>query len=253
MPDIPHNLISGGGLVDAGCSIKFYKYGAEIEYEVETLDRGWRDKPTRLWTFDITSKCGNRVTLDTAPEEYDPSNGGVFATIKHCVNSIYECTNKEQLIKYYHASLGSHPKTTLIEAAKAGYLKGCPGMDSQAIRKCIGVEEATEMGHMKQTQQGIKSTTIKSRRVRPAKITQQSDRTNAMHDAISVPTQEPKNRKTNMVFMLVQRPEGFIASDQTRKFPRMSNRGMQYICVFYIHNPNYIKGIPIKIRKMKNF
>ena len=74
-------------------------------------------------------------------------------------------------------------------------------MDSQAIRKCIGVEEATEMGHMKQTQQGIKSTTIKSRRVRPAKITQQSDRTNAMHDAISVPTQEPKNMKKYGVYV----------------------------------------------------
>ena len=77
-------------------------------------------------------------------------------------------------------------------------------MDTQAIRKAIGVEEATKMGHMKQTQQGIKSTTIKSRHGRPAKITQQSDRTNAMHDAISVPTQEPKNKKTNMVFISIQ-------------------------------------------------
>ena len=98
-------------------------------------------------------------------------------------------------------------------------------MDAQAIIKFIGVEEATKMGQMKQTQQGIKSTTIKSRRGQPAKITQQSYRTNAMHDAISVPTQEPKKEK-NMVFMSVQQPEGFIASDQNGKFPRMSNRGM---------------------------
>ena len=52
-----------------------------------------------------------------------------------------------------------------------------------------------------------------------------------------------------MVFMLLQRPEGFIASNQTRKFSSMSNRGMQYIFVFYIHNPNNIKKIPIKSRK----
>ena len=58
-----------------------------------------------------------------------------------------------------------------------------------------------------------------------------------------------EKNKTNMVFMLVQRPEGFIASNQTGKFTRMSNRGMQYICVFYIQDPNYIKGIQIKIRK----
>ena len=161
-----------------------------------------------------------------APEEYDTSNGEVFA-IKYHLNSIYACENKEQLIKYYHASLGSHPKTTLIESAKKGYLEGCPGMDAQAIRKFIEVEESTEMGHMKQTQQGTKSTTMKSRRGRPANITQKSNRTDAMNDAISVPTQEHKKQKTYMLFMSVQRPEGFIASDQTGKVTRMSNIVMQ--------------------------
>ena len=92
-------------------------------------------------------------------------------------------------------------------------------MDAQAISKFIGVEESTDMGHMKQTKQGTKSTTIKSRRRRPANISQQAYRTDAMHDAISVPTQEPQNRKTNMVFMSVQRPEGFIASNQSGNFP----------------------------------
>ena len=67
VPDIPHNIIAGGELVDAGCSKYFYKHGAEIEYEGETLYRGWRDKPTRLWIFYITSKGGNRITPDTAP------------------------------------------------------------------------------------------------------------------------------------------------------------------------------------------
>ena len=49
--------------------------------------------------------------------------------------------------------------------------------------------------------------------------------------------------------MSVQRQEGFIANDQTGNFPRMSNRGMKYICVFYIHDLNYINGIPIKSKK----
>ena len=218
VPDITHNLIAGSELVDAGCIIHFYKHGAEIEYEGETFYRGWQDTPTKLWRFDITSKGVNRVTPNTAPEEYNSSNGGLFAKIEYRVNSIYECENKGQLIKYYHANLGSHPRTTLIGSAKAGYLKGCPGMDAQAISKFIGVEDATEMGHMKQIQQGTKSTTMKSRRGRPAKLIQQADRTEAMHDAISVPTKEPNNKKTNLVFISVYRPQGFIASDQTGKF-----------------------------------
>ena len=65
-------------------------------------------------------------------------------------------------------------------------------MDAQEISKFIGVEEATKMCHMKQTQQGTKSTTMKSRRGQPSMIKQQSDRTNATQYAISVPTQEPK-------------------------------------------------------------
>ena len=68
VPEIPHNLIAGGELVNAGCSIHFYKHGSEIEYEGETLYQGWKDKPTRLCIFDITSKGGNRFTPDTTPE-----------------------------------------------------------------------------------------------------------------------------------------------------------------------------------------
>ena len=42
--------------------------------------------------------------------------------------------------------------------------------------------------------------------------------------------------------------DGWVASDQTGAFPRVSNRGNKYICVFYIFDANFIKGIPIKSR-----
>ena len=82
-------------------------------------------------------------------EEYDPSSMMTFAAIEYHANSIYEYENKEQLIKYYHASIGSHIKTTLISAEKAGYLKGCPGLNAESISKYFYVEDATKMGHMK--------------------------------------------------------------------------------------------------------
>ena len=75
---------------------------------------------------------------------------------------------------------------------------------------------------------------------------QPSELTEAMEDATSTQTQEPNNKKTHLVFMLVQKAEGYIASDQMGMFPRTSNRGMKYICVFYIYDPNFIKGIPLK-------
>ena len=106
------------------------------------------------------------------------------------VLSVYECENKQQLIKYYHASLGSHPKRTLIEAANAGYLKGCPGLTAAEIRKYVSVEDATEMVHMKQKHQGTQSTTNRSRQGRPSQHIQQSDTAAAIADAIYLPTQE---------------------------------------------------------------
>ena len=104
---------------------------------------------------------------------------------------------------------------------------------------------------MKQKQQGTQSTTNRLRQGRSSQHTQQSDTAAAIADAISLPTQEQDNNITHLVFMSVKRVEGYVASDQTGKFPRISNKGMQYICVFYIYDPNYIKGVALKSRKKR--
>ena len=49
--------------------------------------------------------------------------------------------------------------------------------------------------------------------------------------------------------MVVEYPKGFIARNQTGKLPKTSKEGMEYIFVFYIFDPNFIKGIPLKIIK----
>ncbi len=124
-------------------------------------------------------------------------------------------------------------------------------MDATSIRKYINVEEATEMGHMKQIQQGIRSTTTKSNRGRPTK--EAAERKAATEDAISIPKQEPRNEKTHMVYMTTMKAEGLIASDQTGMFLRTSDRGNKYICIFYVYDANFIKGTPIKSRKGESY
>ena len=145
-PNIRHNLIAVCELCDAGCIVMFRKHAVEVEYNGEIILRGWRDKSTKLWrvpivpeTTEINSKYGMlrssegaavprvapgsseggspRIIPDTPYNEYDPKDGVIFHAE---VNAIYECENKEQLIKYYHASLCSHPKLSLIAAAKRG-------------------------------------------------------------------------------------------------------------------------------------
>jgi hypothetical protein len=48
--------------------------------------------------------------------------------------------------------------------------------------------------------------------------------------------------------MTVKLADNFIASKQTGAFPRVSNRGNKYICVFHEYNPNFIKDTAIKSR-----
>ena len=248
--EIPHNIMAAAELCDAGCSVHLYKHNAAIDYEGETLYRGWRDRPSRLWRFNINPDHSNRLTPLLDEDEYDPASGMVLSAVQWSINAIYECSGAEELTKYYHASLGSHPKSTLIAAAKAGYLKGFPGFTQERISKFIKIEDATEAGHLRKTPAGTRSTTTKSKRGRPstAKETHAAERQAAMTDAMTVPLQEPSNKKTNLVFMTVMLADGMIASDQTGAFPRVSNRGKRYISVFYVYDANFIKGRPIKSR-----
>ena len=246
VPNLTNNLVSVAELADAECGTYFHKHGVEIDFEGEIIGRGWRDKPSRLWRISLTSEGGERITPTTNANEYITGSDGIY-NIQ--ANAIYECKNKEQLIKYYHASLGSHPKRSLIAAAKAGYLRGCPGLNAKDIQKYIGIEYATEMGHMKQTQKGVRSTHNTSNRGRPKKTQLENERTVAAEEAMQVPTQVEHNATTNAVYMSTMDSDGFICSDQTGMFPRISTRGMKYICIFYIYDSNFIKSVALKSRK----
>ena len=133
---------------------------------------------------------------------------------------------------------------------KAGYLKGFPGFTQERISKFIKIEEATEAGHLRKTPTGTRSTTTQSKRGRPrtTKEIHTEERQAAMLDAMTVPTKEPRNKRTNLVFMTMKLADGWIASNQTGAFPRVSNRGHKCISVFYVHDTNFVKGVPVKGR-----
>ena len=245
VPNITNNLVSVAELCDAGCTVFFHMHGVDINCDGETIARGWRDKPTKLWRVSLTSEGGDRITPET---DWTTESDGIYQVQ---VNSIYECENKEQLVKYYHASLCSHPKTSLIAAADVGFLRGCPGFDATAIRKHIGVEYATEMGHMKQIQSGVRSTRFKSKRGRPKHTDRDEEIEAAAEDAMATPTQATNNDDTHVVFMTTADSKGLVCSDQTGMFPRISKRGMKYVCIFYIYDANFIKSVPIKSREKK--
>ena len=141
VPGIPNNILAGAELVDAGCTLYLDKYMAEIDYEGETIYRGWRDRPSRLWKFDIDPNDGKSILplpdndvlnskegMILSTMQYDVKAGMVLSAVHEgvhmTINAMYECENKRELIQYLHAALCSHPKSTLMAAAKAGYLHG---------------------------------------------------------------------------------------------------------------------------------
>ena len=88
-----------------------------------------------------------------------------------------------------------------------------------------------------------KQSTTKKRGSSKASFQFEAERKEAEADATATPEQEPNNQKTRHVYMTVKLADSFIASNQTGAYPRTSSRGKNYICVFYVFDPNYIKEI----------
>ena len=123
--DIPHNLVAVAELVDAGCSVHLYAWGFDIDLEGETLYKDWREGPqSRLFRMNLTDDKVGPCQPQADPTEWDQTSRTQCENLQFSASNIYECENKNQLLLYYHASLGSHPKRVLAAAAKAGYLQG---------------------------------------------------------------------------------------------------------------------------------
>eukprot|EP00804_Cyclotella_cryptica_P006568 CCRYP_021174-RA/>CCRYP_021174-RA protein AED:0.46 eAED:0.46 QI:0/0/0/1/1/1/2/0/373 len=126
---------------------------------------------------------------------------------------------------------------TWCKAIDRGYFRGWPGLTSDSVRRFIKPSQACKQGHMDQRRAGICST-------------------KSSHDSTPTPTndhmedqeQTPQNDKTHMVFMTLIEVAGQLFTDQTGRLPVTSNRGNNYIVIFYAVDPNYIKAYPIKSR-----
>jgi hypothetical protein len=185
----------------------------DIYYKGKTMYKGWREGSPRLFRMNLNDSRGNRLTPGVDSSEYDASKGNLFQALHGSANSLYECKNKGQLIKYYHAALCSHPKRTLVAAAKAGCLKEFPGLNADTINCHIGTGTFTEMGHMRQLPSGTCSETKTLKRGQPSHTLHLLECNTSSDNAIKVPKQEADNKKTLRVYMMVKLAYDWIASD----------------------------------------
>jgi hypothetical protein len=73
-------------------------------------------------------------------------------------NNVYELRYTGALVHYLHKALFSPTKAAMLQAVKDGHLITWPGLTEDAINKHLKLTPATDMGHMNQRRQNIRST-----------------------------------------------------------------------------------------------
>eukprot|EP00804_Cyclotella_cryptica_P006014 CCRYP_000255-RA/>CCRYP_000255-RA protein AED:0.25 eAED:0.25 QI:0/0/0/1/1/1/2/0/796 len=215
-PGISNNLLAASELVDAGCEIFFHSTGCEVTHNGEIILRGWRDPTTRLWRVSLIPDGGNTIfpPYSTIDDLYEtPDNIQALSAYQ----PIYECTNTNQLINFYHATMGYPVVSTWCKAIDKGYFRGWNGLTSDRVRKFIRPSSPSEQGHMDQRRAYIRSTT------------QSPNTPSTTTDHMTAHPQAPNNDKTNVVYMSTIEVDGQLFTDQTGRFPVTSNRGNNYI------------------------
>ena len=100
LPGIHRPLFSVATAVDAGMSAHFYSTHCTFEKDGEVLVQGWRDHRSRLWECPLHFDTKEEMLAIFAQQAMQATN----AHYAHTINSIYDCENAEQLIKFYHAA-----------------------------------------------------------------------------------------------------------------------------------------------------
>jgi hypothetical protein len=122
---------------------------------------------------------------------------------------------------------------TLLRAIQRGHFVTFPGLNVELIRKHLLKSTATTKGHMRGQQKNIRSTKVSLPSVPLATSLDIS------------PSSEPNNPRTMEGFCFLaglqdMRVRDRSYSDQTGRFPVQSQRGNNYVFVFYDYDANAI-------------
>ena len=157
-----------------------------------------------------------------APQPHHSANG-----------AIKNVRTKRDLVALLHACAFSPLPSTFLRAIQRGRFRSWPGLTTTVITKNIPKSLATSKGHLRMEQKNIQST----------KVTTDLDLAMSLD---IIPSQEPNNPRTNVVFatILTETKLHRSYSDQTGKLPVQSSRGCNYVMLLYDYNINAILSKP---------
>lgn len=253
------SLLSIGLLCDHGCTAIYTNTQVQIlDSKQNIILTGSRSPITKLWMVPL-------VTADTT------SNTVMMETGHHTASTVIHSQTQAELVRFYHAAVGSPAVSTLLSALHKGFIN-IPGLTAKAVRRNIPHTIATSKGHLDQTRQGQHSThkpkltkTKEKGKKRKDKLLKMANKLLAAETmsaneiaaaladafpsyAIDRPTvPQSETTITTMIVPTYQATQQHH-SDMPGRLPVRSRSGYEYLLVMFAEDPNYIHTEPMASR-----
>ena len=127
------------------------------------------------------------------------------------------------MIKFYHRCFYLPVIATWKAAIRKSFFASWPGLTCAAVDKYLDKSISTVKGHLRQVQQGVRST-------QPPLVDEDH------------PHMEMKTKETYVKI----KPVGTVYTDQTGKFPYVSSNGSKYIMIMYDYDCDAIMSTPLR-------
>jgi hypothetical protein len=208
--------------------VKFDRTSVEVLHNHKRILEGIRDERNGLWTVDLQANDSHKNNNEKAKPNLKSEQA----------HSVYECTNKRDLMRFLHAAAFSPVQDKWLKAIRAGHFATWPGLNEDLVRKHLPKEIATFKGHLSETRKNMRSTT--------ATVSTHAPEAIELDDI----TPGVANVKTHQVFAAMV-DVGKVYGDLTCRFPIQSSSGQQFILTLYDYDINTISTELMKNRTDK--
>jgi len=265
------SLISIGLLCDHGCTAVYTNTQVQIlDAQQNVVLTGSRSPITKLWMIPLVPTDNMARGTNT-----DVSRGHTMSTVIHS-------QTQAELVRFYHAALGSPAVSTLLAALRKGFIN-IPGFTVKAVRRNIPHTIATSKGHLDQTRQGQHSTHKPKLTKTKAKALKRKDKlakaanilssivggtatadeiAEMLADAFPLEKLSSSNLQskhnsiveTTITTMIVPTYESTQQnhSDMPSRLPVRSRSGYEYLLIMFGEDPNFIHAEPMASRHSRD-
>jgi hypothetical protein len=184
-------------LCDDECIALFTKYDVKIYKNGKVIIVGQRNNVNGLWHIPLAPK-------ETETPQVQHSANGAIRNVR----------TKQDLAAFLHACAFSPQYSTFLRAIRHNHFDSWPGLTTTLITKHLKKSLATSKGHLRMEQQNIQST----------KIAINLDLATSLN---IIPTQEPNNLRTNVIFATILTETDASCHTSTNEMPpnEQSKRG----------------------------